>query len=73
MQNTITKELSNEYVNGVYRVLCEDIAPKMEGMVCGRTESGRLVTFKGNKEDIGEFFNIKIKQSKSASLFGDKE
>ena len=73
VQNTITKELSNEYVNGVYRVLCEDIAPKMEGMVCGRTESGRLVTFKGNKEDIGEFFNIRIKQSKSASLFGDKE
>ena len=73
VQNTITKELSNEYVNGVYRVLCEDIAPKMEGIVCGRTESGRLVTFKGNKEDIGEFFNIRIKQSKSASLFGDKE
>ena len=73
LQNTITKELSLTYVNGVYRVLCEDVAPKMEGMVCGRTESGRLVTFKGNKEDIGQFFDIKIKQSKSASLFGDKE
>ena len=73
LQNTITKELSLTYVNGVYRVLCEDVAPKMEGMVCGRTESGRLVTFKGNKEDIGKFFDIKIKQSKSASLFGDKE
>ena len=73
LQNTITKELSLTYVNGVYRVLCEDVAPKMEGMVCGRTESGRLVTFKGNKEDVGQFFDIKIKQSKSASLFGDKE
>ena len=73
LQNTITKELSLTYVNGVYRVLCEDVAPKMEGMVCGRTESGRLVTFKGNKEDVGQFFDIRIKQSKSASLFGDKE
>lgn len=73
LQNTITKELSLTYVNGVYRVLCEDVAPKMDGMVCGRTESGRLVTFKGKKEDIGKFFDIKIKQSKSASLFGDKE
>ncbi len=73
LQNTITKELSLTYVNGVYKVLCEDVAPKMEGMVCGRTESGRLVTFKGNKEDVGRFFDIRIKQSKSASLFGDKE
>lgn len=73
LQNKITKEISDTYVGGVFEVLCEDIAPKHEGMVCGRTESGRLVTFEGNSEDIGKFFNIKISQSKSASLFGHKE
>lgn len=73
LQNTITKEISDTYVGGVFEVLCEDIAPKYEGMVCGRTESGRLVTFEGTSEDIGKFFNVKISQSKSASLFGHKE
>ena len=73
LQNKITKELSNEYVGNVYRVLAEDVAPKLEGMVCGRTESGRLVNFGGTKEDVGSFFNVRIEQSKSASLFGKKE
>lgn len=73
LQNKITKEISDTYVGGVFEVLCEDIAPKYEGMMCGRTESGRLVTFEGTSEDIGKFFNVKISQSKSASLFGHKE
>ncbi len=73
LQNKITKELSNDYVGNVYRVLAEDVAPKLEGMVCGRTESGRLVNFGGTKEDVGSFFNVRIEQSKSASLFGKKE
>ena len=72
LQNTITKELSKEYLGGVYEVLVEDIAPKHENMVCGRTESGRLVTFDGTKEDIGKFVNVKITESRSASLFGHK-
>ena len=73
LQNKITKELSNDYVGNVYRVLAEDVAPKLEGMVCGRTESGRLVNFGGTREDVGSFFNVRIDQSKSASLFGKKE
>ncbi len=72
LQNTITKELSQTYINGVYEVLVEDMAPKHENMVCGRTESGRLVTFEGAKEDIGKFVNVKITESRSASLFGHK-
>lgn len=70
LQNSITKELSEEYIGGVYEVLVEDVSPKNKGMVCGRTESGRLVTFNGTKEDIGKFENVLIKESKSASLFG---
>lgn len=72
-QNRITKELSDAYTGGVYEVLCEDIAPKREGMVCGRTDSGRLVTFPGTRDDIGKFFDVRINASRSASLFGEKE
>ncbi len=73
LQNSITKEISDTYTGGLYEVLCEDIAPKYGQKVCGRTDSGRLVTFDGTKEDIGRFFNVRITQSKSASLFGTKE
>ena len=73
LQNRITKEISDTYTGGVYEVLCEDVAPKHSGCVCGRTESGRLVTFEGSEQDIGKFFNVKITKSRSASLFGQKE
>lgn len=73
LQNKITKEISDTFIDKVFEVLCEDVAPKYDGMVCGRTEGGRLVTFEGNKDDIGKFFNVRITQSKSASLFGHKE
>lgn len=72
-QNRVTKELSDLYTGGIYEVLCEDVAPKYDGMVCGRTDSGRLVTFEGSAEDVGKFFDVKITASKSASLFGHKE
>lgn len=73
LQNRITKEISDTYTGGVYEVLCEDVAPKFPGKVCGRTESGKLVTFDGTKDDIGKFWNVRITESRSASLFGTKE
>lgn len=73
LQNRITKEISDTYTGGVYEVLCEDIAPKFSDKVCGRTDSGRLVTFDGTKDDIGKFWGVRITESRSASLFGTKE
>ena len=73
LQNSITKEISNDYINGTYRVLCEDIAGKHKNMVCGRTESGRLVTFDGDASDVGKFFDVVITEARSASLFGKKK
>lgn len=69
-QNKITKQISKEYEGKVFRVLCEDVSAKNENLVCGRTDSGRLVTFEGDKSLIGNFYNIKIDKSKSASLLG---
>ncbi len=72
-QNAITRKLSDAYVGGVYRVLCEDIVEKNgKKQLCGRTESGRMVTFDGGEELVGTFCDIKITRSRSASLFGTK-
>lgn len=73
LQNSVTKELSEDYVGGVYEVLAEDVSPKHEGMLCGRTESGRLVTFPGAPERIGEFVKVRINEVRSASLTGTTE
>ena len=73
LQNSVTKELSEDYVGGVYEVLAEDVSPKYEGMLCGRTESGRLVTFPGAPERIGEFVKVRINEARSASLTGTTE
>ncbi|MEG2687738.1 MAG: tRNA (N6-isopentenyl adenosine(37)-C2)-methylthiotransferase MiaB, partial [Clostridia bacterium] len=65
-QNEITRELSNEYLGKTFEVLAEDVAPKRKHMLCGRTDSGRLVTFDGNATDIGKFFDVKVEEARSA-------
>ena len=69
-QNAITKRLSEAYIGGVFEVLVEDVASKKQGCVCGRTDSGRLVTFAGSADLIGQFVDVRIDASQSASLFG---
>ena len=72
-QNAVTRRLSREYVGGVYRVLCEDVVEK-NGVVsvCGRTESGRMVTFGGDGSLVGTLCDVKINRAQSAALFGEK-
>jgi len=71
LQNAITKELSESYVGGVYEVLVED-APA-DNLLCGRTESGRLVNFEGPAALVGQFLMIKISKAKASSLWGEIE
>ena len=71
LQNEITKSLSNEYIAKIEEVLVEDINPKKDGFVCGRTESGRLVNFAGSSDLIGQFLKVKINSARSAALWGE--
>lgn len=71
LQNSITKELSEDYLGKIEEILVEDVNVKKPGYVMGRTESGRLVNFKGAPNLVGEFVNVKIITSKSAALWGE--
>lgn len=71
LQNAITEEMSGEFVGKTYEVLAED-APK-PGKLCGRTDSGRLVNFNGDKSLVGEFLNVKITKNKASALYGEIE
>lgn len=70
LQNSVTKELSEDYIGKTYEVLAEDVSEKHENMLCGRTESGRLVTFAGDAGLVGSFVDVRITEARSASLFG---
>lgn len=70
-QNEITEEISKDYVGTVYEILVEGMQEKKNGYVVGRTESGRLVSAKGDESMIGEFKNVKITAVKNAQLLGE--
>ena len=70
-QNEITEEISKDYVGNVYEILVEGMQEKKNGYVVGRTESGRLVSAKGDESMIGEFKNVKITAVKNAQLIGE--
>ena len=70
LQNAISAEKSLDYIGRTEEILIEDVNPKKRGSVCGRTESGRLVTFPGEQADIGKFANVKITAARSSALLG---
>ncbi len=69
LQNKITLEISEQYCGKVMEVLVED-APK-PGLLCGRTDCGRLVSFKGEKSLVGSFQNVRIDKNKASALIGE--
>ncbi len=70
IQNRISAEISKDYLGRTEEILVEDVSPKHQNSVCGRTESGRLVTFAGAPELVGKFVNVKIDSARSSALFG---
>ena len=69
LQNEITEELSGDFAGKTYEVLVED-APK-PGMLCGRTDCGRLVNFAGDSSLVGEFVDVRITRNKASALYGE--
>lgn len=71
IQNQITSELGSRYIGLTLEVLIENTNAKKPNMVCGRTDTGRLVNAIGSVELIGTFQQIKITEAHSASLVGE--
>lgn len=69
LQNAISDEISLEYLNKTYEILVED---EENGVCAGRTDSGRLVRFPGERSDIGKFIDVTVTKSKASSLYGEK-
>ncbi|MEG1710997.1 MAG: tRNA (N6-isopentenyl adenosine(37)-C2)-methylthiotransferase MiaB [Clostridia bacterium] len=70
LQNKITNEMSETYINKVFEVLVEDTNNKYKNVYCGRTDNGRLVNIPSDKDLIGQFVNVQIEKHQSATLWG---
>ena len=61
------------YLNKTYPVLVEGISKRDDNMISGRTEHGRMVTFKGSPELTNKTVNVKITKVKLNTLMGEME
>lgn len=70
--NNISAKKNKEYDGKVVEVLVEGLSKNDETKLTGRTRTGKLVNFTGNKESIGKLVNVKIIEAKSFSLLGEE-
>lgn len=71
LQNSISKKLSMEYEGKTERVLVEGPSKKNKNMLSSRTSTNKIVLFKGEPSLEGQFVNVKIKECKTWTLYGE--
>jgi tRNA-2-methylthio-N6-dimethylallyladenosine synthase len=62
---------NSEYEGKVYEVLVEDLSKNDDNRLSGRTRTGKLVNFKGDKSDIGKLLDVRITKAHTFSLNGE--
>ena len=68
--NSLTREQSAKYVGRTCEILCEGYDEK-RGLFLGRDEYGRMGYFACNKNVIGEFVTLAVKEANGVSLMGE--
>ena len=71
LQNKITRQGNSKYLGNVFEILVEDVNSKFENTYCGRTDCGRLVNFKSDKNILNQFVKVKVTKGTSATLWGE--
>ena len=69
--NGISAEINQACEGQVFPVLAEGPSKTNSKTFSGRTESGKLVNFKGTPELVGQIIPVKITEGKTFSLLGD--
>jgi tRNA-N(6)-(isopentenyl)adenosine-37 thiotransferase enzyme MiaB len=70
--NACAAEKNKEYDGRTVDVLVEGLSKNNETKIMGRTRTGKLVNFTGDKENIGKIVNVKITKANSFSLIGEQ-
>ncbi len=70
LQHTISQELNTNLLSTVERILVEGPSKKSTWDWAGRTDTNKTVIFPKNGEARGEYIDVRIERSNSATLFG---
>ena len=71
VQNAISKRKNEAYLGNTYSVLVDGVSKNNEETLSGRTESGKIVNFKGDKALTGSYVDVKITEAHTWSLNGE--
>ena len=72
VQNGISAKLHAAYIGKTERVLVDGESDDPDFPLASRTEGNRLVRLKGDKSLIGEFVDVKITDSNTWALYGER-
>jgi tRNA-2-methylthio-N6-dimethylallyladenosine synthase len=64
----ILEEIMHSHMNEEHLVYFDEL--KSDGMVAGRTDSGKLILVKGSEELLGEIKKVKITKTSRMTLIG---
>lgn len=70
LQNRLSAEANARCVGKTYEVLVEGVSKRSRDQLFGRTEQNRVVVFDRGNHHIGDFVNVRITGSSSATLKG---
>jgi len=70
LQNSISAEKNQELVGSTFTVLTEEESKKSPEQWQGRTDGNKMVIFDKGKAGMGEYVDVSIERSNSATLFG---
>ncbi len=71
LQNELSAESNRRQIGKVSRVLIEGVSKRSKEQLFGRTEQNRVVVFDRGSHRIGEFVDVRITDSSSATLKGE--
>jgi len=71
LQIAISDTFNRAYKSKILKTLVENVSPKDDKFLTGRTEHNKVTIFQADKSLIGEFCKVKISSVKSWTLFGD--
>ncbi|NDO46042.1 tRNA (N6-isopentenyl adenosine(37)-C2)-methylthiotransferase MiaB [Clostridium sp. MD294] len=70
--NPIVEEIHKKQIGTVAEVLVEEVSKQNSNILTGRTENNTLVHFEGEKELIGSILPVKIIDSKTFYVIGER-
>ncbi|MDP4203292.1 MAG: tRNA (N6-isopentenyl adenosine(37)-C2)-methylthiotransferase MiaB [Bacteroidota bacterium] len=71
LQNTLSAEANKKSIGKTYEVLIEGYSKRSRDHFCGRTSQNKVAVFPKGGHHIGEFVNVKIVDTSSATLIGE--